>query len=449
LAVKKKPHKKSANRAKSRQNQNKPHGHFCYVCGEHKANEKFSGRGHANHICKACQGLPVAERNQMIALRKIDNMPFRWLSQTEIKWLRKRMHDSRPEVRDAAREAYHIKFPNYDRDLDKLTALKTPVLFSELDEKQKAEALNQLEDLIDDFFCGADYIPDDEDRDEILEELCAEVSETLNKWEPEPFDPIKEYSDPRFDFGPEVSFDERIERMKAILEADAEEYDPYEEPEEPEPEPEKELIADDALKAAFDSIVARFIAGLKADGIELPTFLETLVVAETERLTIRRFYEKDFGPLWAIMKKPEVMYAWEAGFKKGEVRKWLNRQYDRYDKDGYGYFAVTLKESGRLIGQAGLIKSEINGEKVTEIGYIFDNAVWGCGYAIEASRACVDLAFHEFWLDKLYATIRPENAASVRLAEKLGMRKIGEFIKTHQGKEMPHDIYMLEKPEEM
>ena len=70
--------------------------------------------------------------------------------------------------------------------------------------------------------------------------------------------------------------------------------------------------------------------------------------------------------------------------------------------------------------------------------------VGGNSYAIEASRACVDLAFNRYGLDKLYASIRPENAASVKLAEKLGMRKIGEYIKTYQGKEMPHDIYMLE-----
>ena len=110
-------------------------------------------------------------------------------------------------------------------------------------------------------------------------------------------------------------------------------------------------------------------------------------------------------------------------------------------KDGYGYFAVVLKDTDRLIGQAGLMKSDLNGETVVELGYIFDNTVWGQGHAMEAVRACIDLAFNEFGVDRLYVTIRPENVASVKLAEKLGMRKTGEFIKTYQGKEMPHDIY--------
>ncbi|MDL2232166.1 GNAT family N-acetyltransferase [Ruminococcaceae bacterium OttesenSCG-928-L11] len=386
----------------------KPHGHYCYVCGEHKANEKFSGRGHANHICKKCHALPVAARNEMIAERKRDRMDYR----------------------------------DYNREAPKLAELKTPVLFSELKDEYKSEAIERLAELIDDFFLGADYLPDDEDKAEILAELCEEMSDTINQWEPEPYNPAADF-DPRFDFGPELSFDEKIAKIQEILDADAEDFDPYAEPEEPEPELQKELIADAALESAFDTIIAEIVAELKVDGIELPTFMETLTVVETDRLIIRRLYKTDLAALWAFMKKPEVMYAWEHGFKRSAARKWLNRQYTRYHKDGFGYFAVTLKDSGRLIGQAGLMKSEVEGEAVTEIGYIFDNSVWGQGYAVEAARACVDLAFNRFGLDKLYATIRPENTTSVRLAEKLGMRKVGRYTKIYEGKEMSHDIYIL------
>jgi len=93
----------------------KPQGHYCYVCGEHKANEKFSGKGHANHICKACAGLPVAERNAMQAIRRIEGMAMRHISDNEVKWLRNHLNDSRPEVQQAAREVYHMKFHRYER----------------------------------------------------------------------------------------------------------------------------------------------------------------------------------------------------------------------------------------------------------------------------------------------------------------------------------------------
>jgi RimJ/RimL family protein N-acetyltransferase len=101
--------------------------------------------------------------------------------------------------------------------------------------------------------------------------------------------------------------------------------------------------------------------------------------------------------------------------------------------------------SGRLMGQVGLVKSEIEGREVVEIGYIFDDSVWGEGYAFEAAGACIRLAFDEFALDRLYATIRPENTSSIKLAEKLGMKKIGEYIKTCDEKEALHAIYLLDR----
>ena len=102
---------------KKKKSKHKGDKHFCWVCGEHKAHEKFSGRGHANHMCKQCHALPVAERNIMVATRRAENMAFRYLNEQEIKWLRKKMNDPRPEVRDAAREAHRIKFPRHERNI--------------------------------------------------------------------------------------------------------------------------------------------------------------------------------------------------------------------------------------------------------------------------------------------------------------------------------------------
>lgn len=247
----------------------------------------------------------------------------------------------------AARKANRFSFRDYDRQLDKLAEIKTPVLFSGMDDKRKTAVTNRLEELIGDYFEFAEYLPEAEDKNEILSVLCEEMSDLLD------------------------------------LSDDTEDSDKND-------EPEKELIADDALKAAYDEIVAGIVAELEEDGFELLSFADSLLVIETERLIIRRFYQHDLDALWAMMKKSEVMYAWEHGFKKKEVRQWLNQQYARYREDGHGYFAVTLKKSGKLIGQAGLMKSEIKGESIVEIGYIFNNTVWGRGYAIKAARTCVD-----------------------------------------------------------
>jgi hypothetical protein len=101
---------------KSKKHKNKPQGHYCKVCGEHKANEKFSGNGHAAHICKACMSMSPAERSEQQTLSRITNTAFRFSNEAELKWLRNRMNDKRPEVREAAREAHSIKFPRYERN---------------------------------------------------------------------------------------------------------------------------------------------------------------------------------------------------------------------------------------------------------------------------------------------------------------------------------------------
>jgi len=166
---------------------------------------------------------------------------------------------------------------------------------------------------------------------------------------------------------------------------------------------------------------------------------------ETERLVIREFDEKDTTTLYEIMKKSRVMHAWEHGFTFEETREWLARQQERYRRDGFGYFAVLQKPSASLIGQAGLIASDIEGKSVTEIGYVFDDSVWGNGYATEAARALVEFAFGTLGVDELYCTMRPENLSSVKVAQRLGFEYSGEYIKVYKGKEMPHGILILKR----
>ena len=73
----------------------KKRGHYCKVCGEYKANEKFSGRGHAAHICKACASLPPEKKAEMMTINRLLNLPWR-LSKDQLAWLRNRTKDRLP-----------------------------------------------------------------------------------------------------------------------------------------------------------------------------------------------------------------------------------------------------------------------------------------------------------------------------------------------------------------
>ena len=95
---------------------NRPHGHYCKICGEYKANEKFSGKGHAAHICKVCSRLSTAEKAAAMDMNRLMSFPMRRLSDSEKKWLQAKMHDKSPEVADTAREIYNVCFPHAERN---------------------------------------------------------------------------------------------------------------------------------------------------------------------------------------------------------------------------------------------------------------------------------------------------------------------------------------------
>lgn len=75
-----------------------------------QSNEKFSGKGHAAHICKSCASLSPEKQAEQMTVNRLLNLPWR-LSKEQISWLKNRMKDKRPEVRALAKEQYEMRFP--------------------------------------------------------------------------------------------------------------------------------------------------------------------------------------------------------------------------------------------------------------------------------------------------------------------------------------------------
>ena len=94
----------------------KPQGHYCKICRERKSNESFSGKGYAAHICKACSRLSPQQQAEEMTLNRLSEMPMRYLSAAEIKWLKNRASDHRPAVRELARAVYAERFPHAARN---------------------------------------------------------------------------------------------------------------------------------------------------------------------------------------------------------------------------------------------------------------------------------------------------------------------------------------------
>ena len=107
-----------------------------------------------------------------------------------------------------------------------------------------------------------------------------------------------------------------------------------------------------------------------------------------------------------------------------ESRERLGRMLGHQRDKGYAFWAVTHAETGELLGDCGLIPLEGVGPEV-EIGWRFASAHWGKGYATEAGRACRDLGFGRFGLERIYVDIHPQNERSKNVARKLGARLMG------------------------
>lgn len=166
---------------------------------------------------------------------------------------------------------------------------------------------------------------------------------------------------------------------------------------------------------------------------------------ETERLTLREMDRKDFCHLAEMMQDPAVMYAWTYTFSRDEVAAWIDRMTAHYAA-GRGYLLMVEKATGAVVGQAGLLPEEIHGAAQLGVGYILKRRFFGRGFAAEAARGCVEHAFRRLAVPMVVAEIRPENAPSLRVAAKLGMRCRDRIEKEVAGRALPHDVYALDSP---
>ena len=149
--------------------------------------------------------------------------------------------------------------------------------------------------------------------------------------------------------------------------------------------------------------------------------MEQGIVLETSRLRLREFVPQDADALAAVLGDPIAMQFYPAAFDRKGVEEWIERNRERYQREGYGLWAMVLKDSGELIGDCGCALQEVEGRNEIEVGYHVRRDLWGRGYATEAAQACMQYAFTRLGATRVLSMIRPENLQSRRVAEKNGM----------------------------
>lgn len=168
----------------------------------------------------------------------------------------------------------------------------------------------------------------------------------------------------------------------------------------------------------------------------------TDICIETDNLIIRPFQINDLDSLHSIVSREEVVkFLPEEAMSREEVRQvmeWLVNCYKENKPEKIIKFtvAVTDIKSGCVIGWCGLGPLDFDGSLI-ELYYGLAPEYWGKGLATEASRAMLKYAFEVIGLETVTAVVDPENIASVRVVEKIGMK----YVKTIENLPPEHRFY--------
>ena len=180
------------------------------------------------------------------------------------------------------------------------------------------------------------------------------------------------------------------------------------------------------------------------------------MVIETERLILRPFMLKDAEDVYEYLHEPAVNCF---ACMKLDTLKDAEEEMEKRAKETEYLFAITLKETGKVIGEIDAYPESASPEKdavkdTFSPCWMLNLSYTGRGYAYEAAHAFFDYLFNKKGARRIYAYTEDYNRASQRLCEKLGMRREGlfmefvSFVKKEDGTPLYEDTYqyaILEK----
>jgi [ribosomal protein S5]-alanine N-acetyltransferase len=155
-----------------------------------------------------------------------------------------------------------------------------------------------------------------------------------------------------------------------------------------------------------------------------------MVSLTTSRLILREWSPDDLAARYSLLSDPEVLrYVVADGSPTLEACRrdldWHIEQQTKSPRSSYA-LVVCLREPERVIGGSSLaITSHQHHE--AELAYALRSEEWGQGYILEATRALLAFGFMTLDLHRVFATCDPDNRASVRVLQKLGMRQEGQL----------------------
>jgi RimJ/RimL family protein N-acetyltransferase len=173
------------------------------------------------------------------------------------------------------------------------------------------------------------------------------------------------------------------------------------------------------------------------------------VPVRTARLNLREFVSSDFAAIHAYSSDPRVTrYLFFGPRSEESTAEYLEELLASQRERPRTRFELAVEEviSGRLIGACDLSLIEAN---VVDLGYMLGAEQWGKGYATEMALALVHAAFFELRAERVISTVDVNNAASIRVLEKIGMRWEAVYRKHRRAKNRWWDCHLFTLPREV
>jgi [ribosomal protein S5]-alanine N-acetyltransferase len=171
------------------------------------------------------------------------------------------------------------------------------------------------------------------------------------------------------------------------------------------------------------------------------------ITLETPRLLLRPMLDTDDRGMFDLDSRPEVLrYLGIPPFTDiAQSQALIQYVQQQYAEHGIGRFAVEWKATGEFVGWAGLkLNTEpLNGHvNYYDVGYRLLPQFWGRGIGTEAALAALELAFGQMNIPRVFAGVLPDNLASVKVLEKIGMQYVNQFELLN----LTWNWYVAEKP---
>jgi RimJ/RimL family protein N-acetyltransferase len=152
------------------------------------------------------------------------------------------------------------------------------------------------------------------------------------------------------------------------------------------------------------------------------------IVSETPRLRLRRLRLSDMDEVAAMVADPEQMRFYPRPKSRDEVGVWLDWNLCLYEENGFGTWYLESVLDDGFAGYCGIRPLLLDGQREVELAWHVKKTHWNRGLATEAALISMQLGFDQFRLSRLVAIIHPDNRASRRVAQKLGMAEERSLI---------------------